>query len=297
MIRLLERRGINESKWNNCVDQSLHSSVTGYVWYLDLVSPDWSALIMNDYQAVLPLPIKKKYGISYLLQPLFTKTLGIYFNQNVPEKTLRDFLEYIPSYIKRVDINIFAAVSLGGAYEITPKKCQQLNLGNGYEEIRKGYHTNVVRNLKKATTQSLSLFQDISYKQIIEMYKVHVGYKIKHLHSAHYILIEKILENAEINKCGFKTAVLNKNGDVLASAFFMKTNTTISFYIGSSTPAGKKAGAITFLFDSLFNLYNKEYKTFDFEGSSIKTIADFNKKFGAKDCVYLQIRKSSLLLL
>jgi hypothetical protein len=298
MIKLLKRHQINDISWNTCVKHALFPSINAYTWYLDIVSPQWNALVMGDYKAVLPLPIKKKYSINYLLQPLFTKTLGIYSREEITANTVIDFLDQIPYELKLVDINILSLkpVECNG-YEISKKTYQQLDINREYTAICEGYHANVVRNLKKASSNQLSLSYDITVEEIIEMYKNNVGRKLNFIKSKDYTNIKNILYKAEHLMCGFKVGVVNKNRELLATAFIMKTDKSLNFYIGSSNDKGKKAGAISFLFDQLFITHCKRHLFFDFEGSSIASIATFNKKFGAKDYVYLQVKKNKLPLL
>ena len=60
MPKYIESKNIDKSRWDQCVSSSKSPLVYGYSWYLDLVSPEWCGIIMEDYSAVMPLPVKKK---------------------------------------------------------------------------------------------------------------------------------------------------------------------------------------------------------------------------------------------
>ncbi|MFK7904944.1 MAG: hypothetical protein AB8B69_07460, partial [Chitinophagales bacterium] len=78
----LKRKEINNTLWNAFVETSPQGSIYHYTWYLDIICPDWSAIITSNgenWNAVLPLPCSKKMGIRYALQPIFAQYLGVLF--------------------------------------------------------------------------------------------------------------------------------------------------------------------------------------------------------------------------
>jgi hypothetical protein len=48
------------------------------------------------------------------------------------------------------------------------------------------------------------------------------------------------------------------------------------------------------LFDFFIQKHAGTDSLLDFGGSSVETVARFYKNFGAKDCVYLQLKKNTL---
>ena len=78
MIYFVKRNQIDEEKYNNCIATSLQSRMYAYSWYLDIVADNWNVLVLDDYEAVMPLPFHKKFLISYISQPFFTQQLGVF---------------------------------------------------------------------------------------------------------------------------------------------------------------------------------------------------------------------------
>jgi len=156
-----------------------------------------------------------------------------------------------------------------------------------------GYKENVIRNLRKAEKNDLVIVEHIPVAQVIEMFKTNVGPKLKNVKEKNYKVLKILMDKVVQQQCGFTTGVLNKDKQLVATAFFILSEKDISFF-GSSTPLGKTSGAMFFLFDHIFKRYATQKDIFDFEGSSIKGIADFNKRFGAKDYVYLHLKRNSL---
>lgn len=60
-IQYIDHHQIDPAKWDCVVLQSPHPLVYGLFNYLNAVcDTQWDALIYNDYEAVFPLPFKKK---------------------------------------------------------------------------------------------------------------------------------------------------------------------------------------------------------------------------------------------
>ena len=61
-IQYVDHHQIDPAKWDCAVLQSPHPLVYGLFNYLNAVcDTQWDALIYNDYEAVFPLPFKKKF--------------------------------------------------------------------------------------------------------------------------------------------------------------------------------------------------------------------------------------------
>src|SRR5579864_8810325 len=85
MIRYLKRPDIDTGRWDGCIHQAGNSLIYGYHYYLDhMAAGQWDALVLDDYEAVMPLPWRRKFGIRYLYQPAFTQQLGIFSKTPIP---------------------------------------------------------------------------------------------------------------------------------------------------------------------------------------------------------------------
>ena len=47
----------------------------------------WDGLILNDYEAVMPVTWNQKWGIKYLHQPALTPQLGIFSSQIISQES------------------------------------------------------------------------------------------------------------------------------------------------------------------------------------------------------------------
>ena len=101
MIRYQTHRELDFDKWIHAY-QAEHSLIYGFSWYLDAICDDWDGLVMNDYEAVFPLPKRKKGGVPYVYQLLIK--LGLFAaNKNLK---IDDFINAIPSHFQYVEMNV-----------------------------------------------------------------------------------------------------------------------------------------------------------------------------------------------
>jgi len=90
------------------------------------------------------------------------------------------------------------------------------------------------------------------------------------------------------------TAVFDDQKRLVAAAFFMKHGNRYIFLKSGVTDQGKTNGAMHFLIDTFIKEKAEQDILLDFGGSSVETVARFYKSFGAKDCVYLQVKNNKL---
>ena len=295
MIRFLEHKDIDKKKWDDCIDRSLNHSISAYSWYLDLLFENWSALILDDYEAVFPLPLRSKYKIHYLLQPLFIRCMGIYSKKNLTDELVNNFFDAIPSNIKLIDIYLKENIPFNRSdFKISKRIVQLLDLSPSYEVVRQSYHRSVDKNLRKAEKNGLHLIDTVVPELIAKQYQHNIGAQVEKLSTKHFHTIEKLMNAAVKNKCGITLGVVNKENKIIASAFFMRSKKVIYFSFGSADPEGKSSGAMYLMVDEIIKRHSEQCELFDFEGSDVEGIANFNKNFGAKDCVYLQVKKNTL---
>ncbi|MBS1975692.1 MAG: hypothetical protein JST13_15195, partial [Bacteroidetes bacterium] len=89
-IHYLQQHEIDKTRWDACISSSANGLIYACSSYLDTMSKNWDALVLRDYEAVMPLTWNKKYGVYYLYQPAFTASLGI-FGNNISAKLTEDF--------------------------------------------------------------------------------------------------------------------------------------------------------------------------------------------------------------
>ena len=294
-IKHLEHKDIDKIAWNKCIAAAYNGNVYVWSWYLDIVSPNWNAIVLDNYEAVMPLTWNKKYRVTYIHQPFFTQQLGIFSKHSVTKTMLNKFLSNIPSQYQYAEISM--NVNINKEYfdiPIAEGITSHLDLIRNYTELRKNYNTNTIRNIKKANKHDLH-FQFLDKPcQIIDLFRSSKGKELKELKTTHYQKLEALMNYGKDFKLARFPGVLDEKGDLCAGGFFMFSHNKIVFIFGASNKKGKENGAMFLLIDNIIKQHSSKTLTIDFEGSMVPGVLRFYQGFGAKKLVYPRIKINNL---
>lgn len=295
MIQFLEHKEIDKQKWDACIQQSEHSTLFVYSWYLDVVCPHWSALVLNDYSAVFPLALKSKATILYVYQPFFTRYFGLYSKEKISAETMNSFIAAIPEKIKFIEYSVHESNYIQSKdYVVSEKKFQLLNLSLRYDQLKNNYTENAKRNIKKALRNNYIVEEGIAISKIVELFRLTKGNQLGVFNEKEYRTLTTLMATCEKHNAGQSFAVYTKDKKLCAAAFFMQCTDRFIFLKSGVTEEGKKNGAMHLMFDYFICQHANKKLLLDFGGSSIESVARFYKNFGAKEIVYLQIKKNNL---
>jgi len=287
-INYLKHNQIDKQKWDSVIENAENGLVYAFSWYLDIVSPKWDALVVGDYERVMPLTHKRKYGIKYLIQPPFCQQLGVFpfkMNHNVDL-----FLNQISGKFKFIDINLNYCNSLTQFKKIE-RINSILNLDKPYEFIQNNYSVNAKRNIKKVQSANLSIIEDYNFKTIFDFKRKNA---VEQINNSNYKALFQILKRSSEIKKGEGYAVHDNSGNLLSAVFLIKDLKRIILLISISSNAGKEKLAMFLLLDYIIKKYSGQNYIFDFEGGSIEGIKRFFEGFGAQKEIYTRIRMNNL---
>lgn len=79
MIRRLKYQEIDFKKYTECLENSEQQKYSATLDFLNVVSgKQWEILVYNDYEAVMPVPYMKKFGLKIVINPKLCQQLGIF---------------------------------------------------------------------------------------------------------------------------------------------------------------------------------------------------------------------------
>lgn len=281
-IQHLRHKSIDLDKWDMVIKQSINHLGYAYSWYLDIVSPGWEALVSDDYEYVMPLPVKRKYKIPYLVQPALSQQLGIFSQNKISEEIIQLFIKKIPYYSYEINLNEcnFNADVLRQANYV-------LKIDKTYKHITEKYTKNTLRNIEKALKNNLSIRENLGIDEFINLFK-EVNPDDKLLIDTVYQPILTIGTDKNMIKiCG----AYNIDNELVSGLSIFITADRMVCLLLVSTEIGKKTSAMFLLIDHLIRTYAGTNKIVDFEGSMIEGVARFYKGFGAENQPYFILRK------
>jgi hypothetical protein len=291
MIRYLENKNIDRTKWDLCIARSVNTLVYARSWCLDIASPGWDALVDDDYESVFPLPNRSKFGIRYIYQPYFVQQLGIFSGHRLTPELTQRFLDAIPPKFRfaEIHLNTFNKAD-PGSFTVVPRVNLELDLINLYDNLAAGYDQNTRRNVRKAIAANLTIQRKVEPDELIALFRDNYGKREGKLNFSHYNVIRQLMAYALKNTFSTAVGVYENERDLCAGAFFLKEPSRVIFLFAASNEAARQNGAMFLLVDSFIREHAGQAVTLDFEGSNDPNVARFYKGFGARECTYQLVR-------
>lgn len=293
-INLVCASAINRTKWNQCVLNAANGLIYMQFEYLNAVTDQWDAIIVNDYETVMPIPWRRKGGIKYAYTPAFIQQLGLVGNlKDLPFLAIIKLLQsrfkygtllfnYNNNFIEKLDL----------AHR---KLNLVLPLKQPIEACFLNFRSDHQKNIQQAKGNNLVYSSIISIHKTIELYKTYHAKKTPHIISCNYKRFEQYCTNHLVNeaKC-FTRSVLKKDGTLLATALILKDNKRLYNILNTTTLVGRNLKANHYLFYLLINEFSEQDLILDFEGSSLTGVAEFYLGFGAKKEYYYSFHYNKL---
>jgi len=293
-IKYIEQEKIDISKWNKCIANSINGIVYAYSWYLDIVCKQWDALVLDDYQTVMPLTSNKKYGINYLYQPFFTQQLGVFSSNKLNNEIIIAFIKSIPKKFKFIEINLnkYNTVNLPSNYKVKNNNTYEIDLIESYEDIFRKYKKNTIRNIRKAINKNVSIIRGLAPNDVLNLLETTEQTKL--YNTNHIEILRKLIASAIRYKSGKLYGAYDNNNKLCSAGFFVYSNNKVCFILSVSNEKAKKIGAMFLLIDEFIKDNSGTNLVLDFEGSNIDSIARFYAGFGAKPFKYKSVKLNKL---
>jgi len=284
-IKHLKNHEIDFQKWDKTILNACNSLVYAESWYLDIVSPKWEALVLGDYEYVMPLPVKRKLGISFLVQPPLTQQLGIFSAHKIDENIVELFIKNIPYRSYHLNLNEQNPYSKG-----IQQPNLLLHLNKDYQTLFAAYSTNTKRNVKKSHNQDVTLKANLSANDFLNFY-----YSIEKNYAEMpegiiNLLIEKSFEKEKITLFG----AYNENNELVSALCLLHSQKRLIYLLPVSNKEGKESLAMFKIVDEVIKNYATRYFLLDFAGSSVNNISRFYQGFGAEMQTFFLIKHWSI---
>lgn len=272
MIRRLKYNEIDFKKYTECLENSEQRNWYANKEVLDELSGNWQLLVYGDYEAVMPVPLKKKLGFNFVLMPLFCQQLGI-FSKKDDRKINTEFLNFVKKSSK---VFLYSFNQKNDFGEILEKKKNYIISISDYVILRR-------KKYFKGRKSTAKCAQHLFYKEINlnadSINFIENNYKGIPKRSDY----EKFLRYLEfLNKNGFlKLCGAYLEEKLINLAVVISEKEQLSLLALINDESFKNENGPSFLIDKILENYIHE-KTFNFMGSNIRGIEVFFKSFGAE---------------
>ena len=284
MIRFLKHSEIEPEKWNQAVRNSLSSNVLAEYELLNLLTDGdtWHALVENDYEAVMPLPTRKKGVLKYVYTPFFLPQMGIFSEREITPQKVADFLYEISKHYVLADVLMNEKTESGhGNHEFVS---HSLSLYLAYNELYSKFHENTRRNIKAAQKQQILVtVQEEKIADIIALFRTNKGSEeavhfrendyARLQHVADYLLKHNLLE---------VYGVRTMQNELAAGALFVKDGKRRWFWFSGRDNQLSESKPMFLLLDTYIRDHAESDLYLDFNGSSNPNVARLYQGFDGK---------------
>ena len=284
MIHFLKHSEIDPEKWNQAVRNSLSTNVLAEYELLDLLTDGdtWHALVENDYEAVMPLPTRKKGVLKYVYTPFFLPQMGIFSEREITPQKVADFLYEISRHYVLADVLMNEKTESGhGDHEFIS---HSLSLNLAYNELYSQFHENTRRNIKAAQKQQVRVtVQEEKIADIIALFRTNKGSEeavhfrendyARLQHVADYLLGHNLLE-----VYGVRTV----QNELAAGALFVKDGNRRWFWFSGRDNSLSESKPMFLLLDTYIRDHSESDLYLDFNGSSNSNVARLYQGFDGK---------------
>jgi hypothetical protein len=261
------------------------------LWFIALLSDNKVKIfIYGDYETVLFVPYRSKFGVKYAFMPVFLQKLSFLGGKSGRDLIVKELINTIRfgeiSFSLNPDEKFFD--------HCKSRKNLTLNLNKPYDDIRSKFSQHHKRNCNKARKLKVTENSDLS--GLISIYKSEKRSTFGDKQLNEYIVNLLKLEKYEIIK---KSSIILNAFDenrLVASIFFLNFNGVLYYILGSSIKSDKEVSkyGLFRLFDHLINIYSNQGLILDFEGSDVPGISRFFRGFGALESEYQFVRWNEL---
>jgi hypothetical protein len=165
-------------------------------------------------------------------------------------------------------------------------KLHQILLTNN--DVKQNYSGLTRRMLKKAEAQNIVYHQDLDINQFTRFLMKELSSKVQDINRKSIDLLTKLLQSLSAAKMlHYEGAVIG--GEFVGGLLVVKTQGRHLYLKGTATTEAKKKGVFYALMNRAILRAQSENAIFDFGGSEIPGVAQFNRNFGAQDMKYCQL--------
>ena len=299
------------AQWDQLVDNSPHGTVFHYSWWLEAACPDFKLLAVRDEKgrllAGLPLPLRRRAGLRLLHAPSLTPYLGPIFDLSGAQNTcdqlylMRTHGETLGKHIGAYDSFRFVAGALApdlqgfiwAGFDVSLSSYTfRFPAGLSAADVRSAMTRTHLQKLDKALSLNLSVARDEDVNELtalaaktFERQNVAVPYDLER--------VRRLWGAASVRGKAHLYVLKMQDGTPVSALFTVNDNkTTYQIVSGVDTAIRNVQGAYLVLWHAIQDALAAN-RAFDFEGSGIRGVETFYRRWGGLAMPVWRIEKSN----
>jgi hypothetical protein len=274
MLQFIESKHIDLQKWNKLISLN-DGQVFSNPAYFEPLAEHWGAVILGDYQAALIVPFKKKLIWSWVYTPKFYR--ASYWMGQWSEQHQKEALDLLQKTFSFGELNLEKTSILNN------ELYHQIIHPQRFDESQ--YNTLTKRMIKKAEASGVHFTSDYHEEHFLSFLQKELGPKIDDFQGDSIHVFRDLLRSLEqAGRFHFEGAVMG--GQLVGGLITVEIAGCHLYLKGTANLEAKKSGVYFMLMHRAIQRAVKQNCIFDFGGSRIDGVAQFNRNFGAEDVFY-----------
>lgn len=265
-IRSLTYKELDLTKWDKCIDASINGTIFGYSWYLNLVCENWEAIVLDDYEAIMPLPIGKKLNHPVVEAPCLVPQLGVFSPRLPGPETIDTFLAYLRAnyrYIK-IGLNKFNLLS-DEKFKIKAGRSFTLDLIPSYAKLRNHFAYGIRKKIEAAQSEKFSVMKGMQLEEFIRFKKNLTGRLSIKADEMYYNKLRRLISFTILHRFGDLYGVYSGGNNLSAAMFVIPTPQRITCLVGARSNDEEGDQAFLILMDHIIEKYSESNYTMHLE--------------------------------
>ncbi|QCX52339.1 hypothetical protein [Elizabethkingia sp. JS20170427COW] len=285
-MKIIPYQQIDFEKFEKCIRESCQYTLYAEKCFLDVVSPSWELIVAGDYEAVMPVPIVKKWGVKWVIMPMLCQQLGVFAKEDNSNRNEAFLSFFLKSYkVINYHFNTHNRFNILNHHKTNFYLAQ-----NNYQEVRMGYTISRRRNARPLASAEIKIGNSLTKDLKNFFLQYQKGYSPKStLKELKFIEYFQSQGKMHYVSCYWK-------GNLNSLAILLELNNTIILSGFINLPKLENYNIPSLVIDAALKKFI-ENKNFDFYGSQIPSVAEFNQRFGALKTFYPVINHTKLQII
>jgi len=289
-LTFLRNHEINLVKWDNCINNAHNGSIYAFSWYLDIISDEWTAIIRDDYGAVMPLLQKKKAGIPYLAPSPFASQLGVFATEIMDEAMVNQFLKKTHNHYKffTIHLNKFNKIDPDLFHQKT-RSTYEFDLILSHGVLQENYSDKVQLDLNIAREREISILPGITPNQFIDFLSEKEVITSGKITKEQVFRLRKIIAFVLKHGLGDIYAAYTRENNLCAAVLFLRSNRKINLLFSAVSKEGLENRALEMLLDQYIKQHAEKNLTMNFENLAHPQKEEVCEGFGGRKNDYIAV--------
>ncbi|PLX10446.1 MAG: hypothetical protein C0597_16725 [Marinilabiliales bacterium] len=282
-------------RWDNCINNAINGNVFAYSWYLNILSDQWEALVLGNYDYIMPLFRKKKYNKDIYYTSKLGIRLGVFSSKLLSEEIVKKFIDAIPKKNSIVDIPLNAYNQIKSK-NVRNNSTYELDLILSHKRIAENYTNQFQKDLEIAKKNNISVVKGLLPNDLINFSRSKNVLAKPRLNTEEIQKLRMIIAYCLRYSLGESYSAYGAHNNLLASAFFIRSKKKIHLLYAANSKYGIESNAFHLLIDKYIEVHSEKDLTLSIENVISNNNQGFFAGLGAKENKFQQYYINNLSL-